>query len=385
MHNKHKVDRRCFLKATAVGLVMAGEGSVLAATPTQIVEYPRVSITRCLRYKFEDIKTKLAENFDLIGGIQSLVRNKTMTIKVNITSATGMGIYTLKTIETVYTHPLVTLAACSLFQDYGAKKIVIVESLPLNLPTKDLFNSCGYDTKLFESMVPIVEFENTRNKGTGSGYKTMPVGDQPYAYTSFDLNYRYYDTDVFVSIPKMKNHDICGITLSMKNLFGITPNALYADPGNENATLSRGILHDGSQRPAADGEILPVLSKGNPGARIPRIVVDLNRARPIDLAIFDGILSMSGGEGNWNGRQLGITAPGLLVASRNCLCADAVGASLMGYDPMAPGWSKPFLNADNTLQLAAGRWLGTNDLSQIEVVGLSIDDTRFAYLPGKKN
>lgn len=46
-------------------------------------------------------------------------------------------------------------------------------------------------------------------------------------FSALDLNQAYEDTDVMVSLAKMKNHLTAGVTLSMKNLFGITPNSLY--------------------------------------------------------------------------------------------------------------------------------------------------------------
>ncbi|MBN2328199.1 MAG: DUF362 domain-containing protein [Candidatus Omnitrophica bacterium] len=379
-----KMTRRHFLKSTTMSMVMAKGGSVLAASPTQIVEYPRVGIARCRRYKFEDIKASLADIFDKIGGVQSLVKGKTVTIKINLTNVRPNPVYTLDATETIYTHPLVTLAACTLFYEYGAQKIHLVESMTRNDPVKEILNDCGYDTQLFESMAPIIEFENTKNVGTGSRYYTMPVGDQPYAFSAFDMNHRYYDTDVMVSIAKMKNHEICGITLSMKNMFGATPNAIYAEPGNERTTSAKGALHNGDRNNQMPGYISPTLNPGNPGGRIPYIIADICRARPIDLAIIDGIISMSGGEGEWNGLYVNPVCPGLLIAGRNCVCTDAVGASIMGYDPQGAGWAKPFYRAENMLQLAADRWLGANDLSQIEVVGSSIEDVRYSYIPGMK-
>ena len=46
-------------------------------------------------------------------------------------------------------------------------------------------------------------------------------------------------------------------------------------------------------------------------------------ARPIDLAIIDGIASISGGEGPWI-PGVKPNHPGLLVAGTNCVCTDAV-------------------------------------------------------------
>lgn len=382
---RRDLSRREFIKSASLGLTLAAERSVRPAVPTQIASYPRVGIARCKRYDFDILKASLATLFDGLTGIQNLVNHKTVTVKVNLTSYRPATIYTLPVIDTIYTHPLVTLAACKLFEEYGAARIIICESLPTNDETKTAFYNQGYDPALFESMLRNVMFENTRNRGTDTRYRTFPVGDQPYVYKSFDLNYCYYDTDVMVSIAKLKNHDIAGITLTMKNLFGITPNSIYGDPGNERATQVRMLLHNGNQRPAADGEILPAVSVGNPGFRIPRIVTDICRARPIDLAIVDGIVSQSGGEGSWNGQQLGVTVPNLLIAGKNCVATDAVGTAVMGFDPTAADWTKPFYNGANTFRLANERGMGPNSLEDIEVFGLSVDEARYNYLPGKKN
>jgi len=231
-----------------------------------------------------------------------------------------------------------------------------------------------------------------QNLGSMNGIRldlSAGIADSEKQTKSKAQDYRfllYADNELLkLSLAKMKNHDICGITLSMKNMFGAIPNAIYADPGNEYTNNAKGAMHDGSRNTEMPNVILPTLRPGNPGYRLPRIITDICRARPIDLAIIDGITSMSGGEGEWNGSQLHVAAPGLLVAGMNCVCTDSVGAYLMGFDPKAEGWTKPFYNGDNTFQLATDRWLGTNDLEQIEVVGLDPDEARYAFMPGKKN
>jgi uncharacterized protein (DUF362 family) len=135
----------------------------------------------------------------------------------------------------------------------------------------------------------------------------------------------------------------------------------------------------------ADGEIFPAANQFNPGKRVARVVVDLNRARPVDLAIIDGITAQSGGEGVWNGNQIGIAVPNLLMAGRDALAVDSVGASVMGFDPQAAHFTKPFYNGENTFQLAAEAGIGTNNPDDIDVHGLSIEDARYQYLPGKDN
>jgi uncharacterized protein (DUF362 family) len=343
-----------------------------------------VAIARCRRYDFTLIRTALARIFDQLGGVQTLVKDKIVSVKVNVTGGWHVPVLTLSPVETVYTHPMVVLAAGSLFHDYGARRVVICESLYSLADTREAFQASGYDVAAFESTIPGLAWENTRNVGTGGMYRRVQVGTDPYLYNWFLLNYRYVDTDVLVSIPKMKNHDIAGVTLSMKNLFGATPSAMYSSSRhNENSTDARiPVLHEGTLSPAG-GEVRPIPST-NPGYRVPRAVVDIVRARPIDLAIIDGIVSMHGGEGAWNSTRVGITAPGLLIAGRNCVCTDAVATAVMGYNPDAAGGAKPFYNGDNHLKLAAEAGLGSHRLSEIEVRGLDIAAARYDFLPSYK-
>ncbi len=113
---------------------------------------------------------------------------------------------------------------------------------------------------------------------------------------------------------------------------------------------------------------------------MPRIVVDVITARPIDLALIDGITSMAGGEGPWNtGRKLRFVEPGVLLAGTNPVNTDAVATAVMGYDPRAPKGTLPFKNCDNTLLLAEARGVGSTDLKRIEVVGMSIEKAMYKY------
>ena len=131
-----------------------------------------------------------------------------------------------------------------------------------------------------------------------------------------------------------------------------------------------------------------------------RIVTDLVAARPIDLAILDGIQSCVGGEGPWvrGSKALPPGQPGLLVVGLNPVCTDAVGAAVMGYNPRAAAGTLPFKvwkdplkgdyqkehgdlpqYTDNTLLLAEAAGLGSADLSQIDVRGVPIKDAIFDF------
>lgn len=183
----------------------------------------------------------------------------------------------------------------------------------------------------------------------------VPYGG--YLFSAYDLNHSYLDCDVFVSAAKLKEHAAAGITLSMKNCFGITPSTIYGDGAgtDEPTEIPRGgpmMIHSGYRQPckSSPSEKDPKSSREF-GYRVPRAVVDLVAARPIDLAIIDGITSMTAGEGPWI-PGVAPTRPGLLVAGTNPVSTDAVGMAAMGFDPMAERGTPPFENCDSTLHPA---------------------------------
>jgi uncharacterized protein (DUF362 family) len=210
-------------------------------------------------------------------------------------------------------------------------------------------------------------------------------------FPGFDLNHSYTDCDVFVSLAKMKEHATAGITLSMKNCFGITPATIYGTGAgvDEPSILPRGgrtIVHGGTRQPSksAPGELHPD-SPREDTYRVPRTIVDLVSARPIDLAVIDGIRTMTGGEGPWIREKLTGVQPGVLVAGTNCVNIDAVSMAIMGFDPMADRGTLPFENCDSTLRLAEDVGLGTRDLKRIEVRGTPVKDVLFDFATIRRN
>ena len=211
----------------------------------------------------------------------------------------------------------------------------------------------------------------------------MPNGG--YIFPGFDLNHSYADCDVFVSLAKLKEHATAGVTLSMKNCFGMTPATIYGTgAGDDEPSLipkgGRMLVHSGYRGPSksAPQENDPK-SPREDTYRVPRTVVDLISARPIHLAIVEGVKTMTGGEGPWIREELTGVAPGVIVAGLNPVNTDAVCMSVMGFDPMADRGTPPFESCDSTLKLAEAAGLGTRDLKRIEVIGVPITEARFDF------
>jgi uncharacterized protein (DUF362 family) len=340
----------------------------------------RVAIVSCRSYG-SGVSGAFAECFDLLGGIGSLVKGKTVTVKLNLTG-TSFGQFLGRSVgETYMTHPDTATALVSALVSAGARRVRLVESTNSRATLESTLSLADWDLRALSALGK-VDFENTRNLGQGKAYAHLRVPGQGYMFSALDLNHAYEDTDVMVSMAKLKNHVTAGITLSMKNMFGATPNALYgSEAGSEEATGGRSPLHG---EWGHDSSKLPGLKSGvqlrDATVTVPRIVADVCAARPIHLAVIDGITSISGGEGPWCGDGIKFTSPGLLIAGLNPVSTDAVGTAAMGYaEPRAARGTKPFHFCDNHLLLAEQAGLGSADLAQIDIRGLSIDKARYPY------
>jgi uncharacterized protein (DUF362 family) len=347
-----------------------------------------VSIARCKAYDPETVLNQLQTMMDQLGGLAKLVAGKTVAVKVNLTGDVHQGALGLPGSRTYHVHPNVVLATAMVLDRAGAKRIRFLECTYQLGAFEPYLRDAGWDLNALAALKATVEYEDTRNLGTGKKYHEVKVPWGGSLFPAYHLNHSYVDCDVYVSLAKLKNHATAGVTMGIKNNFGITPPALYSNhQPNERATSARmALFHSGEQRPA-DGlpqEVDPK-SPRRPTYRVPRHTVDSIGIRPIDLTIIDGIETVSGGEGPWLS-ELALQKPGLLLAGRNPVCTDAVGTAVMGYDPMSAAATGPF-PGDNHLAMAAKLGLGTNNPKEIEVVGLSIKDALhpFGWEPRVRN
>src|SRR5437870_10788439 len=109
-------------------------------------------------------------------------------------------------------------------------------------------------------------------------------------------------SDFIVSMPKVKTHHWTGVTLSMKNMFGVVPGARYGWPKN--------VLH---------------------WAGIHESILDICATVRPHFVIADGIVGMEG-DGPLNGRAKSLTT---LLFSDDPVTADFLLARLLGSEPTA--------------------------------------------------
>jgi uncharacterized protein (DUF362 family) len=344
-----------------------------------------VAVSRCMTYGPELVPT-LDKMFDQLGGLGRIVKGKTVAIKINLTGSPTYRVGYLPCEDTHYTHPKVIAATVHLMSQAGARRIRLLES-PWSTADaiEEYILQANWEPRDILGAGQNVEFENTNFLGNAKKYARMKVPFGGYMFPAFDLNHSYNDCDVFVSIAKMKEHATAGVTLSMKNCFGITPATIYGQGAgiNEPSILPKGgrsTVHAGDRQPSksAPSELHPDSPRIDT-YRVPRTIVDLVSARPIDLAIVDGIKTMTGGEGPWVEEKHTGVNPGVLIAGTNCVNTDAVAMAVMGFDPMATRGTPPFEVCDSTLELAEKAGVGTRNLRQIEVAGTPVNQVTFDF------
>src|SRR5580658_3188065 len=239
-----------------------------------------VAIIRARSYS-DDLVSRMLEGIRLCG---LDVRGKRILLKPNLVEFDAATV--------INTNAAVIAAAVEVFHQLGAAEVKIGEGPGHRRDTLDMADDARYRATIpkFESIFTDL------NRDDVSPVKGF--ADEPEFYFPNTV----LGADLIVSLAKMKTHHWAGATLSMKNLFGLVPGAVYGWPKN--------VLH---------------------WSGLSETIVDLHHMFPKQFAIVDGILGMEG-----NGPIQGTPKHvGVLVAGRDPAAVDATCCRVMGIDPKA--------------------------------------------------
>lgn len=182
-------------------------------------------------------------------------------------------------------------AALEAFRQLGAAEVRIGEGPGHRRDTWELAGQAHYRKEIPDFDNLFVDL-NRDDVAPVEGFSAT----EPKVYFSKSL----LQSDLIVSLAKMKTHHWAGATLSMKNFFGLMPGSIYGWPKN--------MLHQYG---------------------IPQSIVELNRIFPNSFAIVDGIVGMEG-----NGPIQGTPKPcGVMVMGRDVRAVDATCCRIMDINP----------------------------------------------------
>lgn len=229
----------------------------------------------------------------------------------------------------INTHPVFVAAVANAFRAAGAAAVRVAEGPGHRRTTLDLADSAGYfrDYPGFEDTFTDLNLDDVQ-------LVRLPRPLSP-RLASLYLPKTILGADLIVSLPKMKTHHWVGVTLSMKNLFGIVPGAVYGWPKNT--------LH---------------------WAGIPESIATLQQVVPRQFCIVDGIEGMEG-----NGPILGTSrSAGVIIAGADPVAVDSTCCRIMRVDPAKVDYIG----------------LATNAPVRVKQIGEAIESvqTSFALAPG---
>lgn len=240
----------------------------------------------------DDVTAALRPAFDLLeaAGEPSLAARagRLVTIKPNLTAPRSSGSGVVTDIAVVEAFVRILRDQCP-----AVERIVVADG-PGMVDVARCFTTAGYDRLAEELGVELVDLNRAPTRSV----------DVPgwLRYPRLEIPDVVIDADLFVSITPVKTHTDGLYTLNAKNLFGVPPTRFYGRP--------RRAFHR---------------------AGVPEVVFDICRARPLDLAIIDGLAGLQLGD-PIDGERV---AQGLVAAGWNASAVDVLGCALMGVDPVA--------------------------------------------------
>ena len=219
----------------------------------------------------------------------------------------------------INTHPALIEAAVDSFKSLGAREVIVAEGPGHRRDNEYLLGASGLYDVIREHRIRYVDLNN-------DDVRLTKLRSSFTSLRQLYLPETLYNADLLVSMPKLKTHHWAGVTLSLKNMFGVVPGSVYGWPKNA--------LH---------------------WAGVNGSIVDINSSLPIPrFAIVDGIVGMEG-----NGPLQGQAKKGgVLVMGDDLVAVDATSARLMKIEPRKVKYLE-----------MAGQFLGNLGHEQIEQIG----------------
>ena len=230
----------------------------------------------------------------------------------------------------VTTAPEVVGAVADLLLELGSKEIIVGDGSSFRRETLPIAEAIGLPALLAKRGLKFIDLNY-------DDPQPVPVQDKWIRRASeLWLPRHVLDSDLIISVPKLKTHHWAGVSLSLKNLFGVVPGSRYGWPKN--------FLH-------LNG--------------ISQSIIGIHQTLPPVVSVVDGIIGMEG-----DGPLFGTPVHhGLLAIGRDPVSVDATCARLMGFS----------LESIPHLKLAA--WAGIGQAHRIEIRGVPVERFQRHYQP----
>lgn len=208
-------------------------------------------------------------------------------------------------------------------------KVYLLEGSADNT-TRENMSTLKYLPEFFPGLTDIIYLEEQSGSWEDFGSDKLikaelPIGKglypdelKPGHTSSFFLNRIYYEADVLISVPVLKNHSMTSVTGAVKNVgIGATPQNIYGGKnGNNHRFVKNRIDHRNY-------------------TNLHKFIHDFYLCRPVDYAIMDGLQGLENGPVGEKASNLQSIQKNcrLILAGKDPLAVDAIESLIMCYDP----------------------------------------------------
>ncbi len=285
----------------------------------------RVALRRLTSYEPAAVAEALAATLEPLGGMAAFVRpGQRVLLKPNLLSGKAPE-------RAVTTHPELVRAVIRAVQQAGG--VVSVGDSPGVGTPLAVARRCGLLEVIEAEGAAFAPFADSVRVRVGTG-----------TFHELELARDVLDAEVVINLPKLKTHQMMGLTCAVKNLFGSV------------VGLRKARLH---------------LQAGTDQAFFALMLLELAEQIAPALTIVDAVVAMEG-DGPGSGTPVQV---GALLAGVAPLAVDAVACALVGI-PTSAVW---------TQRVALERGLPWSRLEDVQLVGTPLDALRVSgFRPAKR-
>jgi len=285
----------------------------------------QVILGRCVSYQRAEVEKALKLLLAPAGGMAAFVSpGQRVLLKPNMLAAKEAGL-------AVTTHPEIVRAVIRLAQKAGGK-VAVGDSPGVGSP-RHVARRCGILAVIEETGAEFAPFS-----------ESVSVRPQGSTFHQLEIARDILDAEVIINLPKLKTHQMMGLTCGVKNLFGAV------------VGMRKPRLH---------------LQAGADKAFFALMLLELAEHIAPSLTIADAVTAMEGdGPGSGDPVHLGV-----LLASRSPLALDTVACELVGMRQQKV-W---------TQRVAAASQRQGSQLNQIKLSGTPLEELRCAPFRPAKN
>jgi uncharacterized protein (DUF362 family) len=281
--------------------------------------------------KHDDIDGAIQEALGLLD-IGSLITGKLVAVKPNETWASAED-------RTGVTQPDTLRAVLRLVKQFGPREVVVTGGAGA-AETEDVFRIAGLMAVVEEEGVDFFDHNRPPFAPVDLDYGESPEVRGPQR--SVMVNRRILEYQTLIALNQLKLHETATVTLALKNIAMSFPAADYYGHPRSRQRHQNHFFED-----------------------MHSFIAAMAKRFPIDLAVTVGHPAMIG-TGPLGGHPV---ETGLVLASKDALAADVVGARLLGFTPQAV----------RHLWEAAKLGIGESDLDRMEFRGLSLREAIEAF------